>query len=326
MNEDSKYPSGSAQFQRIWPIALLLLIFSGTMSVAQTLLSPVGSSGTLPGGSVSWSVGETIIGTGNVTGAIVTQGFEQPNTVNIQLNIAAILEGPYDDSNGLMNDNLRGMPDFPLSEPFTALGYGHTDGGGESINTSVLTTTGNDAIVDWILLELRDPLDETIILASRSALVQRDGDVVDTDGISPVTFNHSPADYYVAVLHRNHLGIMTATPVTMTDGTNNLDFTTASTPTYGTSARKSIGSVEVLWAGDVSFDGQLKYIGSGNDRDPILLAIGGSVPTATTTGYRQEDVNMDGTVKYIGSVNDRDPILVNVGGSVPTAIRNEQLP
>ena len=73
-------------------------------------------------------------------------------------------------------------------------------------------------------------------------------------------------------------------------------------------------------------DADLKYTGASNDRDPILVAVGGSVPTATTYGYRMEDVNMDGVTKYTGAGNDRDPILVNVGGSVPTSVRAEQLP
>ncbi|MBK7383621.1 MAG: hypothetical protein IPI81_09835 [Flavobacteriales bacterium] len=72
---------------------------------------------------------------------------------------------------------------------------------------------------------------------------------------------------------------------------------------------------------------ELKYTGSFNDRDPILLAIGGSIPTAVLSGqYRKEDVNMDGEVKYIGAGNDRDPILQNIGGSVPTNTRVGQLP
>jgi hypothetical protein len=73
-------------------------------------------------------------------------------------------------------------------------------------------------------------------------------------------------------------------------------------------------------------DDVLKYSGSNNDRDPILQAIGGTVPTATSTGYQLADVNMDGLVKYSGSLNDRDPILGNIGGSVPTNTRLEQLP
>ena len=61
-------------------------------------------------------------------------------------------------------------------------------------------------------------------------------------------------------------------------------------------------------------------------RDPILVAIGGTVPTNTITGYRLEDTNLDGIVKYTGASNDRDPILVNIGGVVPTNTRTEQLP
>ena len=38
------------------------------------------------------------------------------------------------------------------------------------------------------------------------------------------------------------------------------------------------------------------------------------------------DVNLDGNVLYVGNLNDRDPILVNIGGSVPTSTRVQQLP
>ena len=44
------------------------------------------------------------------------------------------------------------------------------------------------------------------------------------------------------------------------------------------------------------------------------------------TGYRLEDCNLDGSVKYTGTNNDRDPILVNIGGAVPTNTKTEQLP
>jgi hypothetical protein len=42
--------------------------------------------------------------------------------------------------------------------------------------------------------------------------------------------------------------------------------------------------------------------------------------------YTPQDVNMNGNVKYTGSLNDRDPILVNIGGTTVTAQRFEQLP
>ena len=109
-----------------------------------------------------------------------------------------------------------------------------------------------------------------------------------------------------------------------------VDFTSASTSTWGTDARNSVSGAfpaRALWAGDVTFDGSIRYTGAQNDRDPILVAIGGSVPTNTLAGqYRSEDVNLDGSVRYTGEGNDRDPILQSIGGSVPTASRDEQLP
>ena len=76
----------------------------------------------------------------------------------------------------------------------------------------------------------------------------------------------------------------------------------------------------------MNHDGQLKYTGVANDRDPILVAIGGTTPNNTITGYRSQDVNMDGTVKYTGANNDRDPVLVNIGGTTPNNVRQAQLP
>jgi len=68
------------------------------------------------------------------------------------------------------------------------------------------------------------------------------------------------------------------------------------------------------------------YTGSGNDRDQVLQAIGGAIPTNTAAGYLQSDINLDGLAKYTGEANDRDPILANIGGVIPTNSRVQQLP
>ncbi|MBK9286339.1 MAG: hypothetical protein IPN38_01315 [Flavobacteriales bacterium] len=81
-----------------------------------------------------------------------------------------------------------------------------------------------------------------------------------------------------------------------------------------------------LWSGDLVKDGQLKYTGSDNDRDPILQAIGGTTPTNSVSGYMAVDLNLNGMVHYTGADNDRDPILMNIGGTVPSNVLFEQLP
>lgn len=243
----------------------------------------------------------------------------------VQLNARVFLGGPF--AAPMMSDALRSGGLIPVNEPYSAAGWPVVNGGGESIGTGVLAITGANAIVDWVRIELRDAGTPSTIVAVRHALVQRDGDIVDAmDGTSPIRLDAAPGEHHVVVRHRNHLGCMTATPIALSATPATLDLTTAATPTWGTAARMPVGTVLVLWAGDVNADHQLRYIGAANDRDAVLTTIGGSAPTATLEGYHAADVNMDGIVRYTGGANDRDPVLVNIGGGAPTAVRDGQVP
>ncbi|HRH68165.1 MAG TPA: hypothetical protein PLB89_01530 [Flavobacteriales bacterium] len=255
------------------------------------------------------------------------QQFSSTPLGNARVAAKVFLDGPYDQQAGLMAGSLNQQGLIPASEPFTALNYPHVaGGGGETVGADVLAVQGADAIVDWVLLELRDATDPGQILATRCALVQRDGDVVDTDGTSPVSFPLSEGEYHLAIKHRNHLGAMTGTSVTLSSTPDVIDLTDPMLAVHGMDARKDRNGVMALWSGDVNFDGVLKYTGNGNDRDVILQTIGGTVPTATLNGYLQGDANMDGVVKYTGTNNDRDVILRQIGGIVPTNTRSEQIP
>ncbi|MBP6389522.1 MAG: PKD domain-containing protein [Flavobacteriales bacterium] len=245
----------------------------------------------------------------------------------LRLAVKLMLEGPYDPNTGRMRDQLRTGNWIPPTEPYTGLAFTQaSDGGGETLQAGITTVSGDNAIVDWVLVELRNQFTPAMIAATRTALVQRDGDVVAEDGVSPVSLLATANSYYVAVRHRNHLGCMTSAPISLSGTTTAVDFTTGGTTTFGTNARKDVNGTMVLWTGNAKPDATLRYAGSNNDRDPILVAIGGTVPTATVPGYRTEDTTMDGLTKYAGGANDRDVILVNIGGSVPTATRAQQLP
>ena len=218
----------------------------------------------------------------------------------------------------LMNDNLRAAGVVPLTN------------GTSSTSAAVLAVTGPNAVVDWVSVALRVTPDAGQMVATQWALIQRDGDIVAMDGSSPLTFNVPPGNYYVVLRHRNHLGVMTASPIALTATATTVDFRSASLSTYGTNARRTIGADQLLWAGmtwpQISLTRRVSYTGSYNDRDQILTRIGGALPTATTTGYFKEDVNMDGVVKYVGANNDRDLVLITIGGSTPNAVRTEQVP
>lgn len=244
----------------------------------------------------------------------------------VRVSPRTFLEGPYDVITGLMADDLRAADLLPLTEPYTAILHPLTGGRGSTTSEDVMSNSGTDAIVDWMVVELRHPLIPDSVIRSRTALLQRDGVIVGMDGTSAVTFDVAAGSYHVAVGHRNHLGIMTASSIDLTTNSTLIDFTDPATTTWGTEARKDINGTMVQWQGNVLRDTMLSYTGTDNDRDPILQAIGGVIPTNTISGYLQEDVNLDGAVKYSGALNDRDPVLVNIGGTTPTAVRIEQLP
>jgi len=250
-----------------------------------------------------------------------------PTGANVLANVAMLLEGPYDPFSGMMNDQLRVAGLIPLTEPYTALGLSQAaGGGGETTTPAVLNVTGSNAVVDWVRVELRASGSPGTIVATRQGLVQRDGDVTAVDGISALSFNAAPGNYHVAVRHRNHLGAMTASPVALSGTATPLNFKIPGLGTWGTNAQKLIGGARVLWAGDATSNGQVKYTGAGNDRDPILTIVGSNSPNGIVNGYSTRDVNLNGQVKYTGSGNDRDPILLNVGSASPNATRIGQLP
>ena len=121
-----------------------------------------------------------------------------------------LLGGPYSTLSALMNDGLRTASLIPTTEPYTAAAFvQHGKGGGEQVSPATLATTGNNAIVDWVFVELRSAAAPQQVVSTRCALVQRDGDVVDADGSSPVRLSAVPGNYHVAIRHRNHLPVMT---------------------------------------------------------------------------------------------------------------------
>jgi hypothetical protein len=242
--------------------------------------------------------------------------------------------GPYVASAQLMHDSLRVKNLIPLTEPYTGLmNFTHTGGGGgEQTTPAALAVVGPDAIVDWVFLELRNPDTPAQVVATRSALVQRDSDVVDVDGVSPVAFG-APADrdYYLTVRHRNHLGVQLGAELPFAGClSTEKDYTLL--PPEGfyahnglSPAQRLISGRYALWSGNGRIDPQLKYNGSNNDRTTILSVVGLTTPNAVVPGYRLQDYNLDGVVKYNGAANDRNVLLGNVGIATPSAIVEEQV-
>ncbi|MEO1624001.1 MAG: GEVED domain-containing protein [Bacteroidota bacterium] len=212
----------------------------------------------------------------------------------VELSTKAFLEGPY--SSGSMTDGLRSGGSIPTTEPYSSLAnYTHVGGGGgETVSAPVLAVTGNDAIIDWVFIELRDKNDPTQVLYTRSALLQSDGDIVDTEGgNSMVSFANAPADdYYLVIRHRNHLGVMTASAISLDGMPGSVtDFSNPATPTYslGASATKDMNGTRVLYGGDASMDG---FVSASDQNLNWRVQNGGTFDYMTSTA----DFNMDGFV------------------------------
>jgi uncharacterized delta-60 repeat protein len=244
----------------------------------------------------------------------------------VKIPIRMALQGPFDDGTGLMRDDLRALGLVPTLEPYTALGYAPAAGSvaqGSTVPAVLLEATGENAVVDWVIAELRSASDAAQEVTTRYLLLQADGDVIDLDGHDP-KFPKPIGSYHIAVLHRNHMGVVTSAPraIGISAPANAIDFTQASVAVHaGTDARATVAGIRALRMGDVTFNDDVMYTGAGNDRDPILLLIGGAVPTNSVSGYHAQDTNMDGQVRYVGNGNDRDPILLTVGGTTPTNVR-----
>jgi hypothetical protein len=250
---------------------------------------------------------------------------EGPVQTNLIVRAKGVLDGPYDAITGLMRDDLRIDSLIPDTQPYTIAPFLYS--GTETIHPGVLSISGNNAIVDWVMMELRTSAAPGSVLKRLVGLLQRDGDIVDMDGLSPIRFRSTVSgDYHVTLKHRTHLGVMTQSVQPLRPVAMPIDFSSPSLATWGISAQKVYSGVRSLWAGDANGDGLIKYTGNNNDRDPILIAVGGISPTAIAIGYSTLDVDLNGIIRYTGTENDRDRILQSIGGVIPTMVRTQQVP
>ena len=230
-------------------------------------------------------------------------------------------------SGNLMRDDLRVKNLIPVQSPYVA--WNPITAADNISSNTVLSVTGANAIVDWVFVELRDAANSTVVVDSRSALLQRDGDIVDVDGVSPITFNTVvPTNYFVAVRHRNHLGVMSQTAIPLTEIVSTIDFRSAATPTYAFTNPPSLPPIhqsqvdvvqgKAMWAGNALYDDQVIYQGSDNDVNVIYQQVIGAagnvigLPFYILPGYYTGDINMDGEVIFQGTTNDVEYIYQNV--------------
>jgi uncharacterized protein YjdB len=205
--------------------------------------------------------------------------------------------------------------------------------------STVFAVTGDNAIVDWVFIQLRSKTDNKLVLATRGALLQRDGDVVDLDGVSGLRFpGIAMDDYYVVVRHHRHLGVMCAVPQTPAQLTDLVNFTTDELPNwdYGTShptipapndftglaqknGRLSWLNYKAMWAGDFDADGKVKYDAPNDDlnrlQSNVISYPGNNAFTSNfdfAYGYLPGDFDMNSKAKFDNPNDDKNMLYGQV--------------
>ena len=261
------------------------------------------------------------------------------NQTVIMLNARVWLQGATH-STGMI-DKLRTGGLLPTQEPYSqAIPNPFTDHqGGETLSAALLATDGMFAPVDWVLVELRDATDPLQVLATQAAVVLRNSRIVAADtGSENLLFDMAEGDYQVAVRHRNHLGAMTLTPVTLSGTPVLVDFGSPTLDTWGTHARLISGNKALLRTGDVNHDGRIVTDGPNNDLTSLLSTVLATPDNADfnvnyiVTGYRNGDLSLDGQSIFSGMGNDANLALGNILLHPDNAVMNanhiisEQLP
>jgi len=325
--------------------------------------------------SYVWTNGITYTNSGTYSyTAVNSANCDSILTLNLVLNngvslaTKVMLEGAFDVSTGLMKDSLRqvshcasaqiGFPGVcpPVNViPSTRLKWNAfndvscnldadtTIGGGNVvIANNIMSVAGSNAIVDWVFVEVRDGIDNNTVVATKYALVQRDGDVVSCiDGVSPVYLSCvCPGNYYVSIKHRNHLGVMTAATMSLSAITSSYDFSdpmanvwvkpSVSPGDITNAPRHLIGNKSVLWGGDAVNDKNSKYNGLANDKQQIVVEFNNiNTNNILYQVYRNSDMNMDGKVKYNSIDNDKNwllnLILSSTAGTTNIATQNSTI-
>ena len=357
--------TGNITVQDNLPTGIAFLMGTGSGWSCSALAQLVTCTSTTPitmGGNSTISLTVTPITSGTFVNTATVTGGGDPSTTAKNSNtvttvvgapvglvsVKVFLQGPFNPSTGLMNDALRTESLIPLNQPYNSLSD-FTYAGTESTSASVLTVSGNNAIVDWVLLELRSSSSPSTIIARRAALIQRDGDIVDTDGTSAVTFSGlTPGNYYLAVRHRNHLGVMTANPVAISSTVSSVNFTNNSITNFNVSspyAQYTFTSgtstgIRTMWAGNAFGDAMVIFQGPGSDVDYVFnnVFLDPNNPLGDANvirkNYLRSDFNLDGNTIYQGPDSDTDIVFFNIlfyyilgnPSQFPNAIIAQQIP
>lgn len=202
------------------------------------------------------------------------------------VDIKAFLQGPF--AGTIMSPLLNIQNFLPLAQPYNVPPWNYYG----SENVSSIPSYN---IVDWVLIEIRESTgnaytatsDSTIARISGFILVN--GKIVGLDGSSLIPFNHQViGNLYALIFHRNHLAIMSSSPLLLNGNIYEYDFTTGMDKALGgILGQKYLGNNQWgMFGGDADGNGVIHNL------DKFIWK-----SQTNLTGYMSADFDMNGQVQ-----------------------------
>ncbi len=232
----------------------------------------------------------------------------------VYINTKVCLESAFDnDLAGVeMATTLNIQDIIPRVTPFesTAPWY-HYSANDMSLTPNILDpdldplTTADRIFVDWVLVEVYQDIDGVMTYRDgQSALIHFNGTIYDTSGFQGILFPELTAgNYYVNIIHRNHLSIGSAAAVALTSdfeaSSYNIDFTDSATAyldegTLAPFVSKGLNSTKCLKAGDLNGDLAIDVSDETAISTSIAEVVASPPNNISIIGYLNSDVDFDG--------------------------------
>ena len=208
------------------------------------------------------------------------------------LAVTVFLEGYLDREGTIMHEYLAADADTPLQQPFDVEPFKYS--GPEFFSPRIPI-----GFVDWILVELRDATDMSIVSARKACYLNRQGQVLDVLNGGFLSFpDIQEGSYHLAIYQRNHLPVISRAPIQATGGETTF-FTFTNNNTLGTDTMVQVGNKWAMIAGDYNGDGRVTQ----EDLDEWLLQ------RSRVGGY----LAFDGDGNAVVNANDHNLVLRNIG-------------
>lgn len=223
-------------------------------------------------------------------------------TTLYRFNLSVNLEGFYNGTD--MNTTLFDDGLLPSDQPYSGPPWNYP-------GTEQLTALPDVPVVDWVYIQFRETVGDAstatgaTMIDHQAALLLADGTIARPDGSPGIYWNGAITDnLYVVIFHRNHLSVMTATPVIGIADIFPYNFTDVQSKAY-LNGQTDLGGEFGMFAGDINGDGII---------DATDIVEWGN--HAGHAGYNSSDADADTQINNLDK-NDVWVINLNVETQVP---------